>query len=106
MSKYKVGDRVRVLPFEIISKRFDGMRARRLPSGVCFSQEMELTCETEGLITYVYPEDLWHFSESDEPIGVYKIEGYGWTYTDEMLEAVDEVSTPMDISISLDDLLR
>lgn len=106
MSKYKVGDRVRVLPFEIILKRFDSMRARRLPSGVCFPHEMELTCETEGIITYVYPEDVWHFSESDEPIGAYKIEGYGWTYTDEMLETVDEVSAPLDISISFDDLLR
>ena len=106
MSKYKVGDRVRVLPFGIISKRFDGTRARRLPSGVCFPQEMELTCETEGIITYVYPEDYWYLPDGDKTISSYKIEGYGWTYTDEMLETVDEASTPLDISISLDDLLR
>ena len=106
MSKYKVGDMVRVLSFETISKRLDGMRTRTLPSGVCFPQEMELTCETEGIITYVYPEKFWHSAESDEPIGAYKIKGHGWTYTDEMLETVDEVSTPLDISISLDDLLR
>lgn len=105
MSKYKVGDRVRVLPFEIISKRFDSMRVRRLPSGVCFPQEMELTCETEGLITYAYPEKFWHLPESNEPIGAYKIEGYSWTFTDEMLESVDD-GVPLDISISFDDLLE
>lgn len=104
MSKYKVGDRVRVLQFEEIRARF--CSGDYLPSGIAFVSSMLNYCgeelEVEEVMcaraTIAGPVCLYKLSHTD---GM----SIGWTFTDEMLESVDG-GVPLDISISFDDLLE
>lgn len=104
MSKYKVGDRVRVLPSEEIRARFHG--SIYLPSGVAFVSQMLGYCGEELEI-----EEVMHARyTATGPVWLYKLShtdgmSIGWTFTDEMLEDIDD-GVPPDISISFDDLLR
>lgn len=104
MSKYKVGDRVRVLPFEEIRARFHSNVY--LPSGVAFVSRMSNYCGEELEI-----EEVMHARyTATGPVWLYKLshtDGMSicWTFTDEMLEDIDG-GVPLDISISFDDLLR
>lgn len=104
MSEYKVGDRVRVLPFEEIRARFH--TNIHLPSGVAFvsqmvnycGEELEVEAVTHKRYTATGPVCFYKLSHTD---GM----SIGWTFTDEMLESVDD-GVPLDISISFDDLLE
>ena len=104
MSKYKVGDRVRVLPFEEIRARF--RRGDYLPSGVAFVSQMLGYCGEELEVEEVmYARDT-----ATGPVWLYKLSHTNgmnicWAFTDEMLEDIDG-GVPLDISISFDDLLR
>lgn len=104
MSKYKVGDRVRVLPFEEIRARFHS--SIYLPSGVAFVSQMLAYCGKELEVEKVrYARDT-----ETGPVWLYDLSytngmSINWTFTDEMLESVDD-GVPLDISISFDDLLR
>lgn len=103
MSKYKVGDRVRVLPFEEIRARCHS--SIYLPSGVAFVSQMLAYCGEELEV-----EVTMHArSTVAGPVWLYKLShtdgmSIGWTFTDEMLEDVDDGAS-LDISISLDDLM-
>lgn len=104
MSKYKVGDRVRVLPFEEIRARFH--RGDYLPSGVAFVSQMLNYCGEELEVK----ETIYARGTATGPVWLYKLShtdgvSIHWTFTDEMLESVDS-GVPLDISISFDDLLR
>lgn len=104
MSKYKVGDRVRVLPYEEIRARFHSNIY--LPSGVAFVSQMLAYCGEELEV-----EEVMHARPTTAgPVCLYKLShtdgmSIGWTFTDEMLENIDD-GVPLDISISFDDLLR
>lgn len=105
MSKYKVGDRVRVLPFEEIRARFH--RDIHLPSGVAFVREMNGYCGEEFRVR----ERIEPRRSLEETVGLYKLEHLDgrkifWTFTDEMLEDPDEINAPLHISMSFEDLLR
>lgn len=105
MGKYKVGDRVRVSPLEKISALYhDG---NRLPSGVSFVRWMNGYCGEEFRIK----EKMVPRHTLEETVGLYKLEHLDgrkiiWTFTDEMLEDPDEISYPLHISVSFEDLLR
>lgn len=104
MSKYKVGDRVRVLPFEELRARFH--TNIYLPSGVAFVSQMLNYCGEELEV-----EKVTHARNTATGlVWCYRLSradgmSIGWTFTDEMLESLDG-SVPPDISISFDDLLR
>jgi hypothetical protein len=104
MSKYKVGDRVRVLPFEELGARF--LTGIYLPSGVAFVSQMLAYCGEELEVEEVtYVRDT-----ATGPVWFYKLShtngmSIDWTFTDEMLESVDD-GISLDISIAFDDLLR
>lgn len=104
MSKYKVGDRVRVLPFEELRARFRG--SFYLPSGIAFVSQMLNYCGEELEVEEV----ICARHAATGLVWLYKLshtDGMSicWTFTDEMLESVDG-GVPLDISISFDDLLR
>lgn len=104
MSKYKVGDRVRVLPFEEIRARFHS--SIYLPSGVAFVSQMLVYCGKELEVKEVRDAR----DTATGPVWLYNLShingmSVSWTFTDEMLEDIDD-GVPLDISISFDDLLR
>lgn len=105
MSKYKVGDRVRVSPLEKISALYH--HGDRLPSGVAFVSPMKGYCGEEFRVK----EMMAPRHALEETVGLYKLEHLDgrkimWTFTDEMLEDTDEINAPLNISMSFEDLLR
>lgn len=105
MGKYKVGDRVRVLPLEKISALFYNRSC--LPSGVAFPSHMNGYCGEEFRVK----EMLVPRHTSEGTVGLYKLGHLNgrtifWTFTDEMLEDADEINVPLNISMSFEDLLR
>ena len=105
MGKYKVGDRVRVLPLEkIIALCYN---RSCLPSGVAFASPMDGYCGEEFRVK----ERMVPRRILEETVGLYKLEHLDgrkiiWTFTDEMLEDPDEINAPLHISMSFEDLLR
>lgn len=104
MSKYKVGDIVRVLPFEEIRARYHNSIC--LPSGVAFVSQMLDYCGEELEVE----ETMYARDTATGPVWLYKLSRtdgirIDYTFTDEMLESADS-GVPLDISISFDDLLR
>lgn len=105
MSKYKVGDIVRVLPFKEIRARFH--TDIYLPSGVAFVSQMNGYCGEEFRVN----EKMEPRYAPEETVGLYKLEHLDgrkiiWTFTDEMLEPENEASLPLNISMSFDELLE
>ena len=105
MSKYKVGDRVRVLPLEKISALCYNRSC--LPSGVAFVSQMNGCCGEEFRVK----EKMKPRYTLEGTVGLYKLEHLDgrkifWTFTDEMLEDPDGINTALHISMSFEDLLR
>lgn len=104
MSKYKVGDRVRVLPFEEIRARFHS--SIYLPSGVAFVSQMLAYCGKELEVEEVRGAR----DTATGPVWLYNLShtngmSVNWTFTDEMLEDIDD-GAPLHISMSFEDLFR
>ena len=74
MARFSEGDIVTVLPYSDISAQF--VRARELPSGCRFREEMEMYCEGIYAVERVI---------EDYDVGFYKLSGIDWYFTDEML---------------------
>lgn len=105
MSKYKVGDRVRVLPLEKIGSLY--YNEIYLPSGVAFVSQMKGYCGEEFRVG----EMMVPRHTLEGTVGLYKLEHLDgrkiiWTFTDEMLESDDEASLTLNISMSFDELLE
>jgi hypothetical protein len=105
MGKYKVSDRVRVLPLEKISALY--YNRVNLPSGVAFVSQMNGYCGEELRVK----EMMGPRHTLEGTVGLYKLEHLDgrkiiWTFTDEMLEDIDGINAPLHISMSFEDLLR
>lgn len=84
--KFKVGDKVRVLPFDVISTRFKA--PNRLPNNRLFTREMSQYCGTEAIINKAV--DAGHTSSPHYTISVDRGASY---WDDYMLEPIDSIST-------------
>ena len=105
MGKYKVGDRVRVLPLEKINALCYNRSC--LPSGVAFVIQMIGYCSEELRVKKM----LVPRRTPEGTVGLYKLEHLDGrsiicAFTDEMLEPDDEASLTLNISMSFDELLE
>ena len=94
IARFSQGDIVTVLPYSDISAQF--VRARELPSGCLFREEMEMYCEG----TYVVKRVI-----EDYDVGFYKLSGIDWHFTDEMLMIAIPESTNDNV-ISFDEIMN
>ena len=99
MARFKVGDVVRVLPYDEISRQF--IKDHIMPSGCAFPNPMMRFCDGEFTIKHVYKDDPRYGN-----VGFYKLrDADGWSFTDEMLEDIVPLTTYDGPVISFDDLI-
>ena len=101
MQKYKIGDVVRVLPYEeIVDKMVNAhLDGGELPSGCYFVDSMQQYCGEQTTIS----ECLGSYNG----VGFYKLDvANQWYFTDEMLEDVIHYDTNKCIAMSYEDVMN
>lgn len=88
MSKFKIGDRVRILSWKELLKNGEEIWDDiKLESGVYFCNLMKHLCGREATISDIVEERNIFLSDWSDGSGDLR-----WSFTDEMIEKVDEIS--------------